>query len=323
VTVRPCEDTTALDRERALLRRHRAAALGPLCDVLQPELCVLKRGFLSQAWLRDGVSGEALARVVGNVWWSTVIAIHGPFGELEPLVRHPVMRGLQHLSTTNEVFAARRLPLVSVTVPGPDFNLTSTRSVPRRYLAVLDRRDIALMARSRTFRGLQHLGLRLPLEERAGHLAFLKHIDWARRLRQITLFADGLDHAPLAAWVAALGWISTLKTISIERGGREWALVLSGSGRGRWSALDLLGTRTWLRNLWPAVEEAVALGVRRLTLVVPAPGPAQHKLVDRLCDRTRDRAPQLSVKLVAPPPCVVRLEGTPSLGDAWRWLPGS
>lgn len=311
-------DSVSLERERELIRRHRAEALGPLREVLQPEHCVLERGFLSQAWLRHGVSAEAVQELVGNPWWGTVRAIHGPWSEIEPLVRHPVMRGLEHLSTTNEVFGARRLALASLTVPGPDFDLTSSRRPPRRYLALLEPQDVARMAGSRAFRGLEHLGLGMPLEEPEGHLAFLRQIGWAKRLRRITLFADALDHAPLAVWAGALAWIPTLRVISIERSGREWALVLSGEGRGRWTALDLLSTPSWLGNLWAAVEAAVGLGARRVTLrIAPAPRPAQQKRVDKLLAGT----PGLSVTLEGPPPCLARLEGTPSLGDWWRWLP--
>jgi len=313
-------DPASLERERQLIRRHRAESLGPLREVLEPERCVLERGFLSQAWLRRGVPAEAVQEVVGSPWWSTVRAIHGPWSELEPLVRHPVMRGLQHLSTTNEVFGARRLAITSLTVPGPDFDLTSSRRAPRRYLAVLEPRDVARMASARTFRGLEHLGLGMPLEEPEGHLAFLRQIGWVKRLRRITLFADALSHAPLETWALALAWIPGLRTICVERSAREWALVLSGGGRGRWTALDLLTTPSWLGNLWPAVEAAVGLGARRVTLrIAPAPRPAHQKRVDRLLAG----APGLGVTLKGPPPCMVRLEGTPSVGDGWRWLPQS
>lgn len=82
--------------ERALIKKHRAALLGPLDGVLAAEL-EFKRGFLASARLKAGASNAvklAITRSVGEPMWATVEHLVGADGEL---VMHEVMRSLVSL----------------------------------------------------------------------------------------------------------------------------------------------------------------------------------------------------------------------------------
>lgn len=88
--------TAERKQERALIKKHRAALLGPLDGVLAAEL-EFKRGFLSSARIKGGTSNAlklAITRSVGEPMWATVEHLSGADGEL---VMHEVMRSLTSL----------------------------------------------------------------------------------------------------------------------------------------------------------------------------------------------------------------------------------
>lgn len=250
-------DGPARRRVDQLLAVHGSQWLGPLRDLLEPSLCTFDRGFLDAASVQH-VAGETLEASLREEPWATVRAIDMAWHEVLPvLLRAPVMRSLEHLTTDSlELFRERvALPLKSLTLN-----------------VALDPREMA------SVRALPHLEeLGIPGDD----VEALHELPWVKRLRSVALNADSHSHPPLADWLHTLRKLPKLETIRFVRGDPEWRITL----QRRPASFLVETTRPWWPNLMKCMTPVLEMMVGHVAVerrVSPSPQPAQVKAVARL-----------------------------------------
>ena len=95
--LRAAPSPAALRRERALIKEHREAWLGPLWHVVRRTHIRFERGFASKLTLRPLIKPKQMARAIGEPRWRTVRSLDVWGFDYPELVLHEVMREIRTL----------------------------------------------------------------------------------------------------------------------------------------------------------------------------------------------------------------------------------
>jgi uncharacterized protein (TIGR02996 family) len=275
------------ERQEQLLTTHLPAWLGPLAAIAWPDGTLYERGFPTQIVLAS-TNVAAIEQTIGHPIWATVRRLHLPRDVPLPsaLLRHPVMRSLDHLTVTEpEQLAA----------------LLAWDVVPYRSLGIdcpLGRSEQQQLVRAASkLRALRALEPSWIAEPRAAR--WLLESPIAARLEALGFWGFSAPK-PLASWLADAK--RSLRLVFVEmayRGGGGFSIARE---RGRFSVAKARIGRApktrHRRNVFgyrSVFEQLAALPTGALTRLVisgPAPTPAERAQLDN----SRARFPRLVIE---------------------------
>jgi uncharacterized protein (TIGR02996 family) len=182
------------ERQSELIEQHTGTWLAPLAAISWVEGTVFARGFPDEVWLNDANNTDAVERSIGHPIWATVRRLHLPGFEHAPveLLRHPVMRSLEHVGAYDpapilEILEWDRVPYRSL---GLDSEFASSKPAQRAFLAG-----------ARKLTALRELGLGGVWFETPKAARWLLEAPLAKRLERVRL-TDTCSS--LGAWIAAV-----------------------------------------------------------------------------------------------------------------------
>jgi uncharacterized protein (TIGR02996 family) len=173
-------------RAQALVKEHAKAWLGRLAPLVELEDVRFERGFLARVALVHNASPELIAQTTGDPIWATVRGLRLGYGDLLPdeLLRHPMMKSLEHLGGINEprltaLLAWDRVPYRSLEIDFDDGHGYEQLIAAKPKLAALRRLTLdAYRARPERFTALWKSWLGKQLEHFALWVGYTDLVRW-------------------------------------------------------------------------------------------------------------------------------------------------